>query len=287
MNRKILTICSLNDKLLLKYHDYLEYRPLSNDESDESWEHLIKHYRPLVILFGLQTIDDKKLSFWRKLQPADQLKLVRKGTSLHRVDFAAAKKYAVDLLNTAGANAPFVAQFILELLLAENKKKGPIAVLGVGNIGSIVVSQLLEAGKQLLLFNRSLHSFEERDYIYSSDLLNIFERADQIAICLPLNQETIGMITEKHIRAVPENGQILCVSPPRILSREAVSALHERRDLHVTFDHVASGLTFIYEALGHQQLRPDFIFEEKAAAGDECQYAMGEAAILKALDKNK
>jgi hypothetical protein len=47
---------------------------------------------------------------------------------------------------------------------------------------------------------------------------------------------------------------------------------------------VASGLSHIYGSLEHQDLRSNFIFEEKAASGDECQYAMGEAAILKAIE---
>lgn len=42
-------------------------------------------------------------------------------------------------------------------------------------------------------------------------------------------------------------------------------------------------MQFIHESLGHHHLRPNFIFEEKAAASDECQAAMGEAAIIAAL----
>ena len=51
----------------------------------------------------------------------------------------------------------------------------------------------------------------------------------------------------------------------------------------MTFDHIASGLTFIQDTLGHTNLRDNFIFEEKAASSYECQYAMGEAAIKIAL----
>jgi phosphoglycerate dehydrogenase-like enzyme len=259
MKKKILTICTLKNDLVEKYQDQLDYLPLSNDETDKTWEKLITHYQPQAIIFGLQTINEEKLSLWRKLQPTEKLKFIRKGTSMHRVDFAAAKKYSIDVLNTPGVNSPYVAEFILNLLQQKHKKDSLIGIIGVGDIGKKVVVKLLQAGDQVILYNRSHPHFEGNNYSYNDNLLNIF--------------------TEQHIQSIPQNGQLICISPPRVISAKAVMALHKREDIHVTFDHVSQGLTFIHESLGHTHLRQNFIFEEKAAASHDCQYAMGEAAI--------
>lgn len=254
-------------------------------------EKLLIQYQPQTILFGLQTIDEKKISLWRQLQPSAKLQFVRKGTSLHRVDFAAAKKYSVAIVNIPGVNAPFVAEFIANLLLSSNsigdRCNLPIAVLGVGNIGSKVVDQLIKSQRQVLLYSRTPRHFSGSNYIYNNNMLEIFSATQQVAVCLPLTETTKGIITEQHIRALPQNAKIVCVSPPRVMSKDAIIALDERKDIHVTFDHVLSGLTFIQEALGHTSLRQNFIFEEKAAASYECQYAMGESALLIALQKDK
>jgi phosphoglycerate dehydrogenase-like enzyme len=276
MKPNILVICTLKDKLVRKYSNSLLYLPMSNEETETTWENLIKQHQPNTIIFGLQTIDEKKLSTWRQLQPDASLAFIRKGTSLHRVDFAAAKKYQVAILNTAGVNSPFVADFIVRMLLASDKPELTTAVLGVGDIGEKVVAKLSNVRAQVFLF---------RSQSSPADLLDIFSRSNQVAVCLPLNDGTNGLICDQHIRALPLNAEIICVSPPRVMSADAIIALEERKDIHVRFDHVESGLAFIYASLGHTDLRQHFIFEEKAAASDECQYAMGEAAIIKALNR--
>lgn len=282
MSKKILTICQLKDELVSKYQDDIEYLPLSNEETDLKWRELIEQYRPEVVIFGLQTIDEIKLATWRQLLPDFELKFIRKGTSLHRVDFDAASKFNIQVLNTPGVNAQFVADFVSELLLAQ-LKDSPIAVLGIGEIGKKVVVRLLQENKILLLYNRTHYAFEIPNYSYPCDLLDVFRHVQQVAICLPLNNETTGMISEQHISLFPKHSQLIIISPPRVLSAAAIKKLHVREDISVVFDHVRSGLTFIYDSLGHQNLRKNFIFDEKAAAGYECQYAMGEAAILRAL----
>jgi phosphoglycerate dehydrogenase-like enzyme len=269
--------------LTAKYSADLLYKPLSNEETDRNWENIIDQHQPRAIIFGLQAIDEKKLAYWRRVLPNHSLKFVRKGTSLHRVDFAAARRHNVVILNTPGVNAPYVAKFIVHAFSSQTPVPSTAAVLGIGDIGKKVVTGLLETYNQLILFNRTQYPFDGDGYTYENNLLTIFSSSSQIAVCLPLTEETKGIIEEQHIRAMPENGQIVCVSPPRVFSPQAIKALHERSDIHVTFDHVASGLIYIHEALGHAVLRPNFIFDEKAAAGYECQYAMGEAAILEAL----
>jgi hypothetical protein len=283
MSNKILVLCTLKNELTTKYRAVLLYMPLSNEETDRNWENIINQHQPRAIIFGLQAIDEKKLSYWRRVLPNHPLKFVRKGTSLHRVDFAAARRHNVVIVNTPGVNAPYVARFIIDTFSSHKTAQSIAAVLGIGDIGKKVVTGLLGIYKQLILYNRTQYLFDGGTYTYENNVLTIFSGSSQIAVCLPLTEETKGIIGEQHIRVIPLNGQIVCVSPPRVFSPQAIKALHERSDIHVTFDHVASGLIYIHEALGHALLRPNFIFDEKAAAGYECQYAMGEAAILEAL----
>ncbi len=282
MCKEILVICTLKEDLVLKYEGQLSYVPLTNQETDESFEALLRQYKPKSIVFGLQAIDEAKLSVWRRLQPDDHLTFVRKGTSLHRVDFAAAKKYEVNILNTAGVNSPFVADFVVNLLFNDNND-ALVGILGIGDIGKKVAIAAMTGQKKVLLYNRTLHPFEIKNYQYVNNLMDIFSRVSRLAICLPLTAETTGIITAEHINALPKNAKVVCVSPPRVMAESAILALDKRQDLHIIFDHVDSGLHYITQTLGRTQLRENFIFEEKAAADYECQYAMGEAAIMKVL----
>lgn len=282
---KILTICTLKDALVTKYKDQLIYLPLSNEDTDQNWEQLLKQHQPKTIIFGLQAIDEAKLALWRQLQPNDHLRCVRKGTSLHRVDFAAAKKYNVEIMNTAGVNASFVADFVINELLRDQDNNAHIGILGIGDIGKRVALAAINRQNQTVLYNRTHHLFPGDNYGYQNDLLELFTMCSRIAVCLPLTTETKGIITGEHISVLSENAKIVCISPPRVMSESAISILDQRKDIHITFDHVASGLQFITDTLGHATLRENFIFAEKAAAGYECQYAMGEAAILNAMSK--
>lgn len=248
--------------------------PLSNEETDQQWSNLIKKYRPNVVIFGLQTIDERKLTIWRNLMPHDNLKFVRKGTSLHRVDFAAAKKNAIEVLNTPSVNSLFVAKFITDIVLHQNLST--IGIIDVGDIGKKVALTLLESQKSLMLYNRTHHSLPNGSFIYCENLNELFKSSHAIVIRLPLNNETSGIITAQHIQLIPKNSIFICISPPRVISTEAIIALDQREDIKVIFDHVASGLAHIHESLQRNSLRNNFIFDEKAAADYECQYATGE-----------
>lgn len=231
MKTKILVICTLVNSVITKYQDCIEYMPLSNEATDQSWEQLLNKYHPQAIVFGLQKIDEEKLFLWRKLQPDDDLKFVRKGTSMHRVDFAAAKKYNIDVLNTPGVNAPFVAKFITDLLLTPDRKNCSLAILGIGEIGKLVTRKAIEDREQVILYNRTHHQFAGDHYKYSDDLLSMFKIAEQMAVCLPLNDSTNGLIREEHIKALPKNAEIVCISPPRVMSANAITALDKREDI--------------------------------------------------------
>lgn len=95
---KILVVCTLVEELVVKYQQQIIYLPLSNEETDRRWQELLLEYQPFTILFGIQNIDDYKMSIWRAQKPIEHLKFVHKGTSLHRVDFEAAKKYNIEIL---------------------------------------------------------------------------------------------------------------------------------------------------------------------------------------------
>lgn len=279
---KVLVICTLKEALVTKYSKQLEYLPLSNEDTDLRWQALIQQYRPKTIIFGLQNLDEAKLSFWRSQQPNDHLRFVRKGTSLHRVDFEAAKKYQIEVLNTAGVNAPFVAAFVINELLAHNFSDHKLGIIGIGDIGKLVVTESIKLNSQPILYNRTRHPFDTNKYTYTNDLVDLFNQATRIAICLPLTGETKGIITEEHIKKLAPNSKIVCISPPKVFSENAILVLDKRTDLDITFDHVSSGLQYLFDTLGRSQLPAHIHFDEKAAAGYECQYAMGEAAILKA-----
>lgn len=281
----ILVICTLVPSLVEKYHSQLIYLPLSNEKTDENWESILIQYQPDTIIFGLQTIDERKCELWRHLQPNARLRFIRKGTSLHRVDFDAAARFTIEIKNIPGVNAPYVAKFITDHILSK-KEYGNIGVVGTGEIGTKVTNTLLDANRSVILFSRTHHQFKTGNWNYHNELTTLFTDCNQIAVCLPLTDQTIGIITEQHIYSTPKYSTIICISPPRIFSSKAIKALEHRSDLNVIFDHVASGKQYILESLQRNDLPKNFVFDEKAAASDVCQFAMGEAAILEGLQES-
>ena len=276
----VLVICTLKPALIDEYASQIKYLPLTNEKTDEHWRELITQYQPTTVLFGLQTLDETKFKIWRELMPNIALRCVRKGTSLHRVDLAAAEKYRITILNTAGVNAPFVAKFVIDKL---TKQPGSIVgIVGVGDIGRGVAATMISSDANVLLYNRTHHELKGQ-YCYVDSLDTLFSQCQEIAVCIALTDATKEIITARHINACLPHAKIICIAPPRVFAAEAICALDERDDLTVIFDHVVSGRQYIYDSLQRTTFKAHFTFEEKAASGYECQYAMGKAALLKAI----
>lgn len=282
---KILVICTLKDEAVKTYQDVIEYLPLSNEESDKHWQNLIDRYTPHTILFGIQNLDADKMKYWREKMPESNLSFVRKGVSLHRVDFNAARCYKISIHKIAPVNAPFVAQYVNDNLFSK-KTSDVSSIIGVGEIGHRVALQAAENCRQVLLYNRSKPKLNFSNMTFELNLEKHFKTANKVALCLPLNDSTNGLIEKKHIDLLAKGTTFVCISPPRVLTLAAIKALHDRLDIIVIFDHVNSGLQTIKKALGTLNLREGFIFKEEAASSHACQFAMGLAAIKICLKLN-
>ncbi|MEW6424148.1 MAG: D-2-hydroxyacid dehydrogenase [Bacillota bacterium] len=157
------------------------------------------------------------------------------------------------LTNVAGVAAIPVSEFVMALLLSivkrlpellENQRRHKfelffpnrelygktIGVLGVGHIGRAVVKKAKAMGMVVLGFDKYVTEAEGADKIYPFDQLEaVLQASDFIVVCLPLNEETRGLIGEEQFRMMKPEAYFVNVARGEIVVREAlVKALKEK-----------------------------------------------------------
>lgn len=157
------------------------------------------------------------------------------------------------LTNVAGAAAVPVSEFVFTFLLAivkrvpemlENQRQHKfelyfpgrelhgrtLAVLGLGHIGKAVVKKAKAFGMTVLGYDKYVTELEGAERIYPLEGLGeVLRAADFVVICLPLNDETRGLIGEKELRLMRESAYLINVARAEIVNREAfIRALQEK-----------------------------------------------------------
>jgi len=289
---KPLVIGKFHPSSLVKYGDMIHYHIDIGEHDLATWQKTIKKLKPRTIIFGSNIVNREMLNIWREEMPQDQLFLIRRGASLARCDVVAAKKLNINVKNTPGSNAAYIAKFICDSILKQGKYPKIVTILGVGNIGSIVAQRLVNDVSELNLYSRSLQNNITQkqvladlwldQYLNVSSISSIqqgFCKSNCIIITLPYTSETKGLIAQSDIQSIPKNANFISTSFPNILEDEAIKELHSRDDINVIFDHLRNEFDHVYSIIGTKILRPNFIIDEKAAATDECQIAMDEAVM--------
>lgn len=295
-NNEILVICNLQDDILKKYASKIEYLPNLSDGIQSDWERAIQLIKPKIVLYGTGCITKEMIQIWRKNLPEDQLYIVRKGVSLSRCDLDAARCYSVTVLNTPGVNSEYVANYINKFLFRENKKHDRVAIIGAGEIGKNVVIEAEKNNVKTILYSKTLKnnfnvSDKKSEIVDGKSHLLIAESLDEaistsnkIAISIPLDKDTKGIVKIHHIELIQKGSILVSVSSPHIFTDEALRSLYNRDDIFVVIDHLKSELVDAYKIIGNPNLfREGFLMDEKAAAGVECQKAMSLAGIKKCM----
>lgn len=283
-NSSILIICKIPEFLLTKYNEIINYLPNLSDENSSEWDKKIRIIKPAVILLGTGRFTREMMQIWRKYLPHENLSIVRKGVSLERRDLQAASDYSINVFNTPGINSAFVADYMSQFLFQNTLPSDRLSIIGTGKIGMAVFSKAEKNNTPTILYTRHTNYPNNKKSIVTNSLNDAFSKANKIAIALPLNESTKGIVKLGHIEIMPKNSLLICISSPKIFSNEALKKLFDRDDIFVVIDHLKSELDEVYKIINHPTLRSNFIMDEKAAASDECQEAMAQAALKKCLE---
>ncbi|MBX3001333.1 MAG: D-2-hydroxyacid dehydrogenase [Caldilineaceae bacterium] len=104
-----------------------------------------------------------------------------------------------------------------------------LCVIGLGDIGGTLAHKAKALGMHVLGVRRSATPFPGIDAQYTRDqLCDVLPAADHVALCLPLTDETQGVIGEEELRAMKPSATIYNVGRGASIDADALlRALHE------------------------------------------------------------
>lgn len=204
------------------------------------------------------------------LENADNLKLiVLPHTGYFMVDFEAANKKGVKVANAPGFSKEAVAEMVIGLLFAVNRKiplmdremrKNPyeldpgnpeqikywgfdikgktMGIIGFGRIGSTVAELALGLGMKVIANNRSDKKMSGVEMVGKEELL---KRADVISINATSGEDTINLISAKELNLMKPTAILLNVDQGQMVDTEALyNALRENKIAGAGLDQVAN-----------------------------------------------
>jgi lactate dehydrogenase-like 2-hydroxyacid dehydrogenase len=287
-NQQILVICHLHEMVLQKYAAYIQHRPDLARVALLDWQQAIEETKPRLIIFNTEIFNKDRMQIWRNCLPDEDLYVIRAGTSLSRCDLEAAQFYSIRVLNTPGINSKYAADYMNSYLFDPYSPSDRIAIIGAGNIGSRIAIAAADYQVDFILYNKSRKSsllkHLDQKIKFALHLEEAIVQANKIAVSLPLDHSTQGIITEDLINKIPKNSLLISVSPPKVFTDAALRKLYHRADIHVIIDDLKSELQRIHRIIGSpNSLRQHFLMDEKAVASVECQNAMTSTAIEKGM----
>ncbi|MDJ0799653.1 MAG: NAD(P)-dependent oxidoreductase [Calothrix sp. MO_167.B12] len=267
------------------------YLPQIDKSSDTELCSALKKHHPSVLLVGNNTVSELTIKFWRTEMGDQQLLIVRRGSSLALIDTNAASLHGIDIINTPGVNAPFVADYIYRFA-QEDCSLRKASIIGFGSIGSRVATQCLSKGFSVYAYSPSMAGRQDRiykDIVFCKSINECINRTDFVSIAIPSTQDepnpTHGIITHRHILSIQEHATLVSVSEPDIFSDQALGALVERiisANLIAIFDNKPALMEELARKL--QIISPRLHLCSEAMKSPECQLAMDVAALKKIED---
>lgn len=157
-------------------------------------------------------------------------------------------------------NAPFVAEHAMALLLAAAKQLLPydralrqghwrpergapasmtlagktMTVLGYGAIGSRIVAMARGFGMRINVIRKNVGSREPREAAFVGsvdDLARILPETDCLMVCVPLTDETRGLLGARHWRLMKRSALVVNVSRGEVLEEGALFRALERGEI--------------------------------------------------------
>lgn len=263
----------------------------------------IQRITPSAIVVSDQVIDAKHIKNWRTACPSEKLVLIRRGTSLDKIDLAACKQWNIHVSNTPGVNAPYVADYIVSQLNKDTTLPRNVRLLGCGDVGKEVVrkitSQHPKCTMTVLTHGKKTHadlelSAQQKNVTLVVNWNAVFEDATAVVIALAVNQGTVAQISKQHIDSMQKNSRIVCVSKPDVFSDASLLALSQREDLEFTLDYGPATLVALKQRLERLGIPPGAWkrppqLTTMAMASEACKidldYAVAVQLAMAALDR--
>lgn len=207
----------------------------------------IEQERPRALVVCDRDIDAGVIAALREAALPDQAALIRRGTSIDRIDVAAAVDANVCVKNLPGVNAPHVAAVVLRLLRgADGSLPAALVVVGYGAIGREVTRQFFAAvphGTVTLLVRREIDRTElgagipaERVRV-SVSATAALHAARAVALCPALSASALGMVDAPMIAALAPGARVVNVAKPEVFTDAALRHLAQRPDLEFVQDY--------------------------------------------------
>lgn len=202
----------------------------------------IKDYHGLVVRSATKVTADI-------LEAAENLKVIgRAGTGVDNIDTVAATKKGVVVMNTPGGNTVTTAEHAVAMLLSLSRKipqatasmkRGEwekkkfegtevtgktLGVLGVGNIGGVVVSRALGLKMNVIAYDPFI-SAEAADKLGVTlvSMDELFKRSDFISIHVPLTNETKNILNEEAFKKMKKGVKIINCARGGIVDERALA----------------------------------------------------------------
>lgn len=195
------------------------------------------------------------------LKTADKLQLIQQcGAGLELVDINAARKHGVFVANVpsdVSGNADSVAELAIYLMigLSRNVEKmkasmekrimgGPmgialrgrtVGIVGLGGIGKALANRLKAFGVKLIGIKNSNPGKAQKELCMEwvggpEELDTLLKKSDYVALCLPLNSSTQGLINENAFKMMKQDSFLINVSRGGLVDYEALkSALKKQK----------------------------------------------------------
>jgi D-3-phosphoglycerate dehydrogenase len=183
------------------------------------------------------------------ISAADRLKVISKhGAGLDNVDISAATNDGIVVCNTPGANARSVAEHVITLLLAVNRKILPandhvrnggweraayaghelagdtLGLFGCGSIARETAKLALGLGLSVLTYDPYIPAEvipEGVDRVQSAQ--DVFEHADAVSIHVPLTDETRQSVSHSELKALGSSGVLVNTSRGQVVDEVALT----------------------------------------------------------------
>lgn len=261
-----------------------------NDPSIKRLEDLLVRFQADILIVGSNAVPSWVLTSWRQaVGNHKDLMVIRRGVDTRAIAVSTARKLNIKVGNLPGINSPYVAQHLLKYLELEKAEiYSKIAIIGVGNIGKVIVNQALKHNLKTYLFSPSLRDKNQRNsylqnkginpdsVICSDSIAEVMENATHGAIAIP-GQDKEGnpqadLITEREIKSLKLPSRIVSASVPRIFSQTALTLMNDLAQQGNMFVRIDTAQRRAEE---FKPLYPHLKFaHNEAFASPECQEAL-------------
>ncbi len=223
-------------------------------DSDRSLAELVReHPQTEALIVRSEPVDEEVLAALPSLRL-----VIRAGSGYNTIDVKAARRRNVDVMNTPGANANAVAEEAIAMILAAyrhlvegdvtarqglwEKKKlmgrelsgKTVGVVGLGNIGQLVVARLSGFKNQILGYDPVLNTKRAEELgIELVSLEELFSRSDIVTLHVPQTDDTRGMVDQRLLSLMKDGAMLVNCARAAVVDEEAIRQV--KRDKKLIF----------------------------------------------------